>query len=107
MAGRKYGIVMAAKVPGSYHALSNDEQEVPGEAFEEVMRKFEGKIDFVRRYWTSAFTAEVTDIFVMECDDLMDAHEFNQEFTRRLAQKGDPDRFGENVKLWVGVNPDV
>ncbi len=39
MAGKKYGMVMAAKVPGSYHALSEEEQNLPGEVFERVMGK--------------------------------------------------------------------
>ena len=107
MAGKKYGMVMAAKVPGSYHALPEDEQNLPGEVFEKVMANYGGKIEFVRRYWTSAFTADVSDVFVFECDDLMDAHNFNQDLTKEMAKSGDPDRFGETVVLWVGVNPDA
>jgi arginine/lysine/ornithine decarboxylase len=107
MAGRKYGMVMAAKVPGSYHALPESEQEIPGKAFDEVFQKHAGKIDFVRRYWTSAFSADVSDVFVFECDDLMDAHNFNQDLTKAMAKEGDPDRFGETVVIWVGVNPDA
>jgi hypothetical protein len=37
----------------------------------------------------------------------MDAHKFNQDLTREMAKTGDPDRFGETVVLWVGVNPDA
>ena len=107
MAGRKYGIVMAAKVPGSYFALSQDEQEAPGKVFEDLMARYAGKVDLVRRYWTSTFSAEVSDVFVLECDDLMDAHNFNQEMTQLMAQGGDPDRFGETVAIWAGVNPDA
>jgi hypothetical protein len=107
MAGKKFGIVMAARVPGSYHSLPHDEQEIPGAAFEKLSDKYHGKVDFVRRYWTSSFTAEVTDVFVIECDDLMDAHNFSQELRTMLAQGGDPERFGVDVKTWVGVNPDA
>ncbi|MPZ47881.1 MAG: hypothetical protein GEU75_00935 [Dehalococcoidia bacterium] len=106
MAGKKFGIVMLERVPGSYHSLSKDEQEEPGEIFEKLLTKYEGKVDFVRRYWTSAFSADATDVFVLECDDLMDAHNFNQELIRALAATGDPERFGETVQILVGVNPD-
>jgi hypothetical protein len=107
MAGRKYGIVMAAKVPASYHALSQAEREKPGKVFEELAAKYAGKVDFIRRYWTGTFTADVTDVFVMECDDLADAHAFDQELNRRLAEGGDPERFGKTVSIWAGVNPDA
>ncbi len=107
MAGKKYGVIMAAKVPGSYFTLSKEQQEAPGAAIGQLMQKYAGKVDLVRRYWTSAFTAEVSDVFVMECDDLMDAHNLMQESTQLMAKSGDPDRFGETKVLWVGVNPDV
>lgn len=107
MAGRKFGAVMAAKVPGSYFALPEAEREAPGKVMEQLMPKYAGKVDFVRRYWTSAFTAEVSDVFVMECDDLTELHNLNQELTQLMAQGGDPDRFGETVSIWVGVNPDA
>ena len=107
MAGRKFGIVMAAKVPGSYHALPKAEQEKPGEVFEELMGKYAGKVDVVRRYWTSAFTADATDVFIMECDDLMDAHNFNQDLTQALSRGGDPERFGYTVQIYAGINPDA
>ena len=108
MAGRKYGMVMAAKVPSSYHTLPQSEQDIPGKVFEELLQKYAGKVDFVRRYWTSAFTADVSDVFVFECDDLMDAHNLTQDMTKAMgAAGGDPDRFGETVVIWVGVNPDA
>jgi hypothetical protein len=107
MAGRKFGIVIAAKVPGSYFALPHSEQEAPGKVFDQLMTKYEGKVDLLRRYWTSAFTADVTDVFVMECDDLMDAHSLNQELNEALSEGGDPERFGKTVTIWVGVNPDA
>jgi hypothetical protein len=48
------------------------------------MANCEGKVSLLRRYWTSAFTADVTDVFVMECDDLVDAHSLNQELNEAL-----------------------
>jgi hypothetical protein len=107
MAGRKYGVVMAAKVPGSYFALSAQEQEEPGKVFEDLVKKYAGKVDFLRRYWTSAFTTEVSDVFVMECDDPMDVHNLSQELTQLLAKNGNPERFGVDVKIWFGINPDA
>lgn len=107
MAGRKFGIVMAAKVPVSYFALPESERELPGKAFEQLIAKYAGKIDFVRRYWTRSFTTEVTDVFVIECDDLMEVHQFNEELTQMLAAGGDPERFGRDVTIWVGINPDA
>ena len=100
-------MIIAAKVPGSYHTLSETEQELPGKAFEEVMGKYGGKVEFVRRYWTSTFTADVSDVFVFEFDDMMDAHNFSQDLTKAMAKGGDPDRYGETVVIWVGVNPDA
>ena len=108
MAGKKFGFVMAAKVPGSYFALPESEREEPGKVFEALMAKYAGKVDLVRRYWTSAFTAEVTDVFVMECDDVMEMHNLTQELNQMIAASGgDPDRFGREVTIWVGVNPDA
>jgi hypothetical protein len=43
----------------------------------------------------------------MECDDLMDAHNMVQEMNTLMARGGDPERFGETVSIWVGVNPDA
>jgi hypothetical protein len=107
MAGRKFGVVMAARVPGSYFALPQAERDAPGKVMEELAQKYAGKVDFIRRYWTSAFTAEVTDVFVMECDDLMELHNLSQEMTQLMSQGGDPERFGETISIWVGVNPDA
>ena len=77
------------------------------EISKQLAKKYAGKVEMIRRYWTGAFTADATDVFVMECDDLMDAHEFNQELTRGLARTGDPERFGETIQIIVGVNPDA
>jgi hypothetical protein len=107
MAGRRFGVVMAARVPGSFFTLSESEQEQPGKVFEELMAKYGGKVDLLRRYWTSAFSADVTDVFVMECDDLMDVHNMTQEMNQLMARGGDPERFGETISVWVGVNPDA
>jgi hypothetical protein len=108
MAGKKFGFVMAAKVPGSYFALSDSEREEPGKVFETLLTKYSGKVDLVRRYWTSAFTTEVTDVFLMECDDMMDMHNLVQELNQMMGASGkDPDRFGKEVTIWVGVNPDA
>jgi hypothetical protein len=108
MAGKKFGFVLAEKVPGSYFALSEAEREEPGKAFEALLTKYSGKVDMVRRYWTRAFTSEVTDVFVMECDDVMDMHKLVQELNQMMgAAGGDPERFGTDVSLWAGVNPDA
>ena len=107
MAGKKFGLIMVARVPGSYHSMAQSEQDEPGKVFEQLAKKYAGKVEVIRRYWTSAFTADATDVFVMECDDLMDAHQFNQELTRGLARTGDPERFGETIQIIVGVNPDA
>ena len=107
MAGKKFGVVLAAKVPGSYFALSESEQEKPGKIMEQLSQKYAGKVDLVRRLWTSAFTAEVSDVFFIECDDLMDVHRFSQEMAKLFSEGGNPERFGTNVKIFVGVNPDA
>ena len=107
MAGKKFGAVLAAKVPGSYFALSESEQQEPGRVMEQLLQKYAGKVDLTRRLWTSAFTAEVTDVFFMECDDLMDVHNLVQEMNALSGKTGDPDRFGVTTHLWVGVNPDA
>ena len=52
MAGKKYGVVVQARVTGAYHALPRSERETPGKVFEELMGSYAGKIDFVRRYWS-------------------------------------------------------
>ncbi len=107
MAGKKFGVVVEAKVPGTYFALSSEEQALPGKVMEQLGLKYAGKVDILRRFWTSSFTTEVSDVFVLECDDLMDAHNFQQELTQMLAQKGDPERFGKDIRIVVGVNPDA
>ena len=107
MAGKKFGVVVAVKVPGSYHALNADEQAVPGTIMAKLAPKYAGKVEIVRRLWTSAFTAEVSDLFFVEADDMLDMHNFTQELTRMEAEGGDPDRFGHEVRVWAGVNPDA
>ena len=108
MAGKKFGFVMAAKVPGSYFALPQSEREEPGKVFEALLTKYAGKVDLVRRYWTSAFSTDVSDVFVMECDDVMEMHNLVQELNQMMAASGgDPERFGKDVATWVGVNPDA
>jgi hypothetical protein len=107
VAGKKYGVVVQAKVKGAYFTLSEQEQNIPGEVFGELMPKYAGKIDMVRRYWTRAFNAGVTDVLIFECDDPADFHAFMEDLTRRMAASGDPDRFGEDVSITFGINPDA
>jgi hypothetical protein len=107
MPGKKFGFVLSARVPGSYYSLSEAEREAPGRVFEELLARYAGKVDFLRRYWTSAFSAEVSDVFVMECDDPMDMHSMVQELNNLMAKDGDPERFGKSVSVIVGVNPDA
>src|SRR5437762_11992008 len=106
-AGKKFGLVVAVKVPASYQHLPQEEQEIPGKIMAKLGPKYAGKVEISRRFWTSAFTAEVSDVFVVDCDDMMDAHNFVQDLTRLEAESGDPDRFGVEVKVWAGVNPDA
>jgi len=108
MAGRKYGAIMYAKTPPTYHALSAAEQAKPGKAFDQVLKKYAGKVDLVRRYWTSAFTNEASDVFVMECDDPADMHTFQEELDKAMSRGGgDPTRFGVTVHQTFGLNPDA
>ena len=107
MAGKKYGIVMRRRSPGATSRLPETEQAEPGRSSRTRSRKYDGKLDFVRRYWTSSFTAAVSDVFVMECDDPMDVHSLMHEMTQRLARNGNPERFGVDIKTWFGVNPDA
>src|SRR3954470_10833444 len=100
MAGKKFGLVVAVKVPSSYHALPRDDQAVPFQAMQQITKQYEGKVDIIRRLWTRSFTTEVTDVFVVDCDDLMDAHNFTQDLRRLEAEGGDPDRFGVEVSIW-------
>ncbi len=108
MAGKKYGAVFQAKVKGAYFTLSEQEQNLPGEVFGELMQKYAGKIDLVRRYWTRAFNADVTDVLIFECDEPSDFHAFVEDLTRGMAAGGgDPDRYGEDVSITFGINPDA
>jgi len=107
MAGRKFGVVILAQTSSEYHAMSSADQDIPGKAFEEVAGKYAGKVDVLRRYWTSGFTTDCSDVFILECDDLMDAHKFQQDLTGALARSGDPERFGHDVMIVAGVNPDA
>ena len=66
MAGRKYGAIIYAKTPPTYQGLSDAEKAKPGKAFEQTLKKYAGKVDAVRRYWTGAFTHEASDVFVFE-----------------------------------------
>lgn len=108
MAGRKFGVVMMARVPESYYTLSAAEQAKPGKAFEQTLKKYAGKVDLIRRYWTRAFSADVTDVFVMECDDMADMHAFQEDLDRGMAKGGvDPARYGVIVDVTAGINPDA
>ena len=107
MAGKKYGVVLQERVPGSYHALPQADRDIGERVLGELMGKYEGRVDLLRRYWTGAFDAEVTDVFVIEFDDPADYHDFFQELNRRLGESGDPDRFGYAVSTRFGVNPDA
>ena len=109
MAGRKYGVIMYAKTPTAYAGMSPADQAKPGKAFEQTLQKYAGKVEVLRRYWTSAFTQEASDVFVMECDDPMDAHNFQADLIRALqkAAGGNPDRFGATVHVTFGINPDA
>ena len=107
MAGKKYGAVMQVNVRGSYFALPQKEQDVPGEVMAKLMQKYAGKVDMVRRYWTRSFNADVTDVFVIEFDDPAEYHAMGEEMLRAMATSGDPDRYGETVSILFGVNPDA
>jgi hypothetical protein len=108
MAGRQYGIVVFAKTPPTYAGLSDAEKARPGKALEQTMKKYAGKVDIVRRYWTSAFTHEASDIFVIEGDDPMVLHAFNEDLDKAFARiGGDPSRFGVTVHASFGINPDA
>ena len=75
MAGKKYGVIIYAKTPANYQAMSAAEKAKPGKAFETTLKKYAGKVEVLRRYWTSAFTHEASDVFVMECDDPLRDHD--------------------------------
>ena len=109
MAGRKYGLVIFAKTPPNYHAMSDTEKAKAGKAFEQTLAKYAGKVDTVRRYWTGAFTHEATDIFIMEADDPAVFHQFNEDLEKAFAKAagGDGSKFGVTVHQSFGLNPDA
>ncbi len=108
MAGKKYGVITYARTPANYQAMSAAERAKAGKAFEKTLKKYAGKVDMVRRYWTSAFTHEASDIFIMECDDPMVMHAFQEDLDRAFASTGgDPSRFGTTVHVTFGINPDA
>jgi hypothetical protein len=109
MAGRKYGFIMYAKTPPAYAAMSAAERAKPGKTIEATLKKYAGKVDVVRRYWTSVFTNEASDVLVFECDDPAVMHGFKEELEGALAKAGgaDPTRFGSTVHVTCGLNPDA
>jgi hypothetical protein len=108
MAGRKYAVVVFAKTPATYQTMSDAEKAKAGKALEATLKKYNGRIDIVRRYWTGAFTHEASDIFVMEGDDPMDLHSFQEDLDKAFARTGgDPGRFGTTVHVSFGINPDA
>ena len=99
---------MYARTPATYQSLSAADKAKPGKAFDQVLKQYAGKVDMVRRYWTSAFTNESSDVFVMEADDPMDIHNFQEELNRAMSRGGgDPTRFGTTVHVSFGINPDA
>jgi len=108
MAGRKYGVILYARTPANYQSMSAAERAKPGKAFEQTLKQYAGKVDMLRRYWTSAFTSESSDVFIMECDDPADMHAFQEDLDRAMARGGtDPSRFGSTVHVTFGLNPDA
>ena len=109
MAGRKFGVVMMARSPEAFFALSAAEQAKPGKAFDQTLKKYAGKVDLLRRYWTRAFSADVTNVFIFECDDMADMHAFSDDLDRAMAAgRGvDPAKYGVIVDVTAGVNPDA
>lgn len=108
MAGRKYGVVTFARTPANFQTLTAADQAKAGKAFEQTLKKYAGKVDMVRRYWTSTFTHEASDIFIMECDDPAVMHAFQEDLDRAFARTGgDPARFGTTVHVTFGINPDA
>jgi hypothetical protein len=108
MAGKKYAVVVFAKTPPTYQAMSEAEKAKPGKALEATLKKYAGKIDIVRRYWTSGFTHEASDVFVIEGDDPTDLHNFQEDLDKAFARiGGDPTRFGMTVHVTFGINPDA
>ena len=108
MAGRKYAVVVSAKTPANYQAMSEAEKSKAGKAFDATLKKYNGRVDILRRYWTGAFTHEASDIFVIEGDDPMDLHAFQEDLDKAFARTGgDPGRFGATVHVSFGINPDA
>jgi hypothetical protein len=109
MAGKKYGVVVFAKTPETYHGMSDAEKAKAGKALEQTLKKYGAKIDIVRRYWTGAFTQEATDIFVIEGDSPEDLHAFQEDLDKAFfkAAAGDPSRYGTTVHQSFGINPDA
>jgi hypothetical protein len=108
MAGKKYAVVLFARTPPNYHTMSDAEKAKPGKALEQTLKKYGGKVDIVRRYWTGSFTHEASDIFIMEADDPQDLHDFQEDLDKAFAKTGgDPSRFGMTVHLSFGLNPDA
>ena len=108
MAGKKYAVVVFAKTPDTYAGLSEAEKAKPGKAMEQVFKKYAGKVDLLRRYWTGGFTHESTDVFVIEGDSPDDLHAFQEDLDKAFAKiGGDPGRFGSTVHVSFGINPDA
>lgn len=108
MAGRQYGVVIFARTPPSYAALSDAEKAKPGKALEQTLKKYAGKVDIVRRYWTGAFTHEASDVFIAEADDPMTMHAFQEDLDKAFVRiGGDSTRFGTTVHQSFGINPDA
>jgi hypothetical protein len=109
MAGRKFAMIIMAQTPASYHGLPAAEQAKPGKVMEQVMKEFAGKVDLVRHYWTGTFSADVTDVLVLECDDLAVGHAYREAMDRGLVKAGGgvAGKFGSTVDIIVGINPDA
>lgn len=109
MPGRKYGVIITAKTPTSYHGLSQAEQAKAGKAIEQALKMYAGKVDLLRHYWTSISSGEISDVIVMEANDPADLHGFQDELDRLLykAGGGDSSKFGRTVSVTFGINPDA
>jgi hypothetical protein len=109
MAGKKYGVIIFGKTPPEYSAMAPSEQAKAGKAIEATLKKYAGQVEIVRRYWTSAFTHEASDVFVMECDDPAVLHAFNEDLNRAMARAagGDAMKYGSTVHVTFGLNPDA
>jgi len=109
MPGRKYGAVVFAKTPPAYHAMTKAEQAKAGKAIEQALKAYAGKVDIVRHYWTSVASSDISDVVIMEADEPIDLHGFQEELERLLvkASGGDASKFGATVDLVFGINPDA